>query len=233
MWITPVRPNTDTHPPLRFNGGWAALRANLKATMPQALGFLDGQAFVVNASRQPVAVRISPTTAQDVVQVMDWYAHQPDGSPSYAANPKWREWWEAEIAGPKPTCKVLKLSGADGTIHGVVAYAPKVYGKGPPGPMTWVEGIRIAPKCNSMMTPQPLLRGVGAALITQVVAESVRQGDSGIGLNSTLGAEGFYEALKMNPQPALDGIRTCFSLQGDKARETFLMRRFERYQPQA
>jgi hypothetical protein len=230
MWMTAVRPQAYTQPPLRFSGGWATLQANLKATIPQAIDFLNGQAFVVAANGQPVAVRLSPTTAQDVAQVMDWYAPQPDGSPSYADNPKWQEWWEAEIAGPNPTCRVLKLAGPQNEIYGVVAYIPQVYGKGPPGPMTWLEGIRIAPKCNSMMTPQPALRGVGSALVTQAVVESVRHGDAGLGLNSTLGAEDFYKSLKMNSQPALDGIRTCFTLMGEPAREGFLKRRFEAYQ---
>jgi hypothetical protein len=69
--------------------------------------------------------------------------------------------------------------------------------------------------------------GVGTALITFAVIKSLKLGVDGIGLNSSLGVEGFYRTLGLQEQFAHDGKRTYFSLLGDKERCEFLEQRFK------
>jgi hypothetical protein len=176
-----------------------------------------------------VTARVLPVEPGDAVQVMDWYAEKPAGEPTYFANPKWRELWEEEIRHPALGHRVFKVVVGENQLLGTVAVAEH-YSEVPGGPRyTWVKGIRIAPRCNRMMFEEPDYSGVGKALVTAVAVESLRNGDARVGLNATLGAEGFYRKLGMVARPSLDGIRTAFYLDDADAVKAFLKKQFQQY----
>lgn len=243
-----------TLPRARFGLGNAieVYRQALQPVTPSLDSFLRGEIPLRRWDGQVVTARVLPTTVQDAAVVDGWYEPAPDGGPSYSVNPKWREWWTEKITRPLPNWRVLKLVDPNNVVLGVVSIVkdfleqpgddpgrPVKGGQEVPNlkpmgnaakPLTWVKGIRIAPRCNSMMTKTPDYKGVGSAMMAQVVVQSIENGDAGVGLNSTLGAEGFYQAMNMRSKPSLDGIRTSFFAEGFAERLAFLKGHYEKWQ---
>ncbi|MBY0404159.1 MAG: hypothetical protein K2X66_09690 [Cyanobacteria bacterium] len=193
------------------------------------------------------AAEILEANATDVSEIDSWYEPKPNGEPTYFANQKWRDWWKQVIQQPPQNWKIFKvvanlnplnkppMGNASQAVNrskilGIFAIIRATTEKMDQQKMTWLEGIRIAPEFNSMMTQTPLLKGVGSAMMTQLVIESLKEGTEGAGLNSSLGAEPFYEKLKMASRPALDQVRTCFSVVGLKDRLAFLRNSFSRFE---
>lgn len=195
----------------------------------KAEAYLAGHVPLLHANGQSIQARILPTEPEDAQQVADWYEPKPAGEPTYTDNQKWRFWWNQKITAKESKFQVLKLVVGDNQILGVVALVRKLVDSADNRLTTWLEGIRIAPRCNSMMIAKPDYKGVGAALVTQAVVESLNEQTEGIGLNSTLGAEGFYEKMGLASKPAFDGKRTCFTIKGSNERFNFLKERFHRY----
>lgn len=197
---------------VRF-GGFDALvpyRQTLQPVGPGVESFMRGEIPLRKMDGQVATAHIEETSPKDAAAVDAWYDPAPDGGPSYSVNPKWREWWAEKITQPTPGWTVFKLVDPNNVILGVVTLLKGFVEQPGAKPLTWVKGIRIAPRCNSMMTQTPDYKGVGSALMAQAMIKSIENGDDGIGLNSTLGAEGFYQAMNMRARASLDGIRTSF-----------------------
>jgi hypothetical protein len=124
---------------------------------------------------------------------------------------------------------VLKLALSNNRILGVVALHHRLTDKTDGIEKTYLQGIRIEPRCNSMMATSPDFTGVGSALTTHAVVESLKEKTSGMFLNATMGAEPFYRKLKMSERQALDGMRNAFFLNGEDDRAQFLLNRFQKY----
>jgi hypothetical protein len=179
-------------------------------------------------------VKIKPIQPEealdDAVTVDQWYEKDPQGGPSYNENQKWRDWWTDTILSPPKNWKTFKLLSPQNVILGVMTLIKQFNDTHDGQPHTWLKGIRIAPKCNSMMTQTSEYKGVGGALVAHGVVQSVENEDEGLGLNSTLGAEGFYVNLQMLAVPAKDGIRTSFYATGEEEQAAVLKKEFAKYE---
>jgi hypothetical protein len=229
MFIKPKAHATPMllRPSARF-GGQSALPDQLNG-IAGAPRFWQGVVPLKTRRGDSVDVSIVPVEPQDAAEVDDWYNPKPPGEPTYAANMKWRDWWRDVIKAPPPNTEVLKLMLPNRVILGVVALHHSLVDITDGLRKTYLNGIRIHPRCNSMMTSTPDYTGVGAALTTHGVIESLKKGAQGFFLNATLGAEGFYRKLGLDEKPALDGIRQSFYLNGESKLLAFLNTRFQKY----
>lgn len=205
-----------------------------KVHVSQFDAFWQGNALLKAQNGTPSVVEIKaikPEEALDDAMAVDqWYEKDPQGGPSYNENQKWRDWWTDTITEPPESWTTFKLLSPQKVILGVITLIKHFKDTHDGKPHTWLKGIRIAPKCNSMMTKTPEYKGVGGALVAHGVVQSVENQDEGLGLNSTLGAEGFYENLQMRPVPAKDGVRTSFYATGEEEISAVLKKEFEKYE---
>jgi hypothetical protein len=224
--------------PLSF-GNDSASRASFQQTVQsvpvnQFDSYWKGNAVLKNQDGKACVVQIkaidAKTAAADAATVDQWYEKDPQGGPSYNENQKWRDWWTDTITKPPANWTTYKLLSPQNMILGVMTLIRHFSETHDGKPHTWLKGIRIAPKCNSMMTQTPEYKGVGGALVAHGVVQSIENGDEGLGLNSTLGAEGFYVNLQMRAVPAKDGVRTSFYATGEAERSAVLKKEFEKYE---
>lgn len=200
----------------------------LKNQIPDVEAFCNGQAVLLNSVGQPVLAQISQVNPADAVQVDEWYKFNENGKPHYQ-DQKWHEWWLDKISNGEPGNKIFKIE-VDNEIQGIMMIRPSLNNYSDKRLITLVRGLRIAPSCNRQFDKNPDYKGVGSALIAYAAVESLKEGNVGIGINSSKGAEGFYEKIcGPSKELAYDGIRSFFSLT-DNARLEFLIKQFGKYQ---
>ena len=167
-----------------------------------------------------LAASIRPVSENDAHEISGWYEPDPSGQPSYADDPKWKEWWCGVIVGSDKELSVFKLSIGN-EIFGLLAVKAVVdwYDN---RPTLYINGLRVHPSIAAKNATRNHYAGVGSALIEFAVALSLEKGLDGVGLNSSLGAEGFYRKLGLDEMPARDGKRIYFNLKGREKCEKFL-----------
>lgn len=186
---------------------------------------LSGQAPLTDRQGRTVLALLIPTVPSDAETVRRWY----DDEDTHYGDRKWYDWWLDKIRHGERGAQVNKLVAPSGEILGLVM-TEKIYDRKDNTPSLLVRGLRISPYCNTDITEPAHYRGTGTAIITLLVAEALKNGLKGIGVNSSVGVEGFYEHV-MGPAKgkAHDGVRSYFSLKGDEAL-AFLQKQFAVYQ---
>jgi predicted Ser/Thr protein kinase len=200
----------------------------LNKNIPDIDSFCNGQAVLFDSKGKPVLAQISEVNPSDADQVDKWYSSDSSGRPYYA-DQKWHDWWIDKISNGEPDSKIFKME-INNEILGIMMIRPSLKNYSDKRLITLVRGLRISPSCNKQVNRDADYKGVGTALITYAAIESAKRNNVGIGINSSKGAEGFYEKIcGPSRELAFDGIRSFFSLT-DNARSEFIIKQFNKYQ---
>ena len=159
--------------------------------------------------------RIALATPSDAEEIRSWYDPDPSGQPTYADDPKWKDWWCEAIAGTDRTVEVFKLC-INNQIFGLIA-VKEVIDWYDEKPTLYVNGLRVHPSIAAKNARENHYAGVGTALIEFAVSLSIAKGLEGIGLKSSIGVEGFYRKLGLTEYLSQDGKRSYFMLKGKHA----------------
>lgn len=200
----------------------------LKYEIPDIEQFWQGQVFLSDINGNPAKINILPVSPDDAFQIDHWYKADTNTKPAYI-DQKWHDWWIDKIRNGESGCKIIKAEH-NGVILGVmlIRLSLKNYSDG--NPITLIRGLRVSPSCNGKLNTHTDFGGTGTALLTYAVAESIKAGTTGIGINSSIGAEGFYEkTLGKSKGLAYDSKRQFFRLSGDD-RTGFLKTQYKKYQ---
>lgn len=193
----------------------------------QQTPYWQGQVALQTLNGQVVSGQILPAQASDAAIVDTWYGIEDDPLPVYR-DPQWHDWWLEKIRKPDPGMQIFKLV-VNGELAGVMALDSSITCVRTSKPLTLLRGLRVAPEhYGDNKTPRSL-KGLGEALVTYGVAESIRKNTIGLGVNSSPGVEGFYRKVLGAPVgKAFDGVRDYFELTGE-SRVSFLAKQFRQF----
>lgn len=189
--------------------------------------FLSGMQFIKDREGRLLPAHVRAAQPHDAQQILSWYEPDTSDQPTYSDDPTWKEWWRDALQGKFQGVETLKLCLPD-TDEALAFLAVKVVEDWTDNkaPTLYINGLRINPN----LMPKDGTRmysGTGSALISFAVIESIKRGLSGIGLNSSVGIEGFYRVLGLDEQPHLDGKRSYFSLKGFDKLAAFTEQRYQ------
>lgn len=200
--------------------------------LPDRDCFWRGEVPLTNRFGQVTIAKIKPTLPSDAAEIHRWY-YQANPNQSVYEDRKWHDWWVSKIRHGDPTLKLFKLSVPEGRhekILGVIGMEMNVHSYFSKQPITLLRGIRVAPDQHTPYKTMNAFKGIGTALITFALAEGWRHNTEGIGLNSSVGVEGYYtKLLGASPCKSFDGVRDYFELTSP-SREPFIQRQYEAYQ---
>ena len=182
--------------------------------------FLEGNFLIPTRSGPKVAALVRELLSEESSLVGAWFEENTSDQPTYSDDPTWKDWWVDTISSPPEGLKTYGLflkddSSEDSELLAVVALKAVEDWHDGNTPTLYVNGLRINPNLMPYEEEKREYFGVGTSLLTFAVGESQRRGLLGIGVNSSLGVEKFYESLGMKAIPAHDGKRTYFTLKGE------------------
>ena len=180
--------------------------------------FLSGHHTITRSDKKIVLAQVKQTTIKDSQEIQKWYEQDTSDQPTYADDPTWKQWWLNAINQTQESLHTYKLTITDEfgkeLLLGVLALKVIEDWNDRHIPTLYINGLRINPNIMPSEHEKRRFHGVGAALITFAIIESVKKDLSGITLNSSLGVEIFYRNLGLHESQAHDGKRSYFTLKG-------------------
>ncbi len=194
--------------------------------------FQDGQMIISNSQGAGLLASVQKAGPSDVAEIQSWYEENTSDQPTYANDPKWKDWWINALSTPQLGFDIYKLCHTNERDSveclGFMALKRVEDWLDCGRPTIYINGLRINPNLMPNDETERRYKGVGTALITFAVAESLRDKNCvGITVNSSIGVEGFYRSLNMQEQLASDGKRSSFSIKDD-ARKSFIEHQYSR-----
>lgn len=151
----------------------------------------------------------------DAANVKAWFDTPQVPGENVYKDQKWGDWWIAAMCAQVPSISVFKLLLPRGETIGVVA-CKKIIDQHDHLPAIYLQGLKVDPRTSRSAGQARPFRGAGRALVYNLVLQSMKDGCSGVILNSSPGAEGFYRAIGMTEGPKTGDGRCSFSLKGEQ-----------------
>jgi hypothetical protein len=181
--------------------------------------FLQGELTVIRDKVGHGRVsRISPASEEDVRDLRRWYEANTDQQPTYADDPKWKDWWEQALRKEVDGLSVFKLTLLESEEPLAFLALKDVDDRHFLEMKTlYINGLRINPVLMPREEQERKFSGCGTSLLIFAALQSLSENRDGIGVNSSVGVEGFYRSIGLQEKKnATQDGRSYFTIFGDK-----------------